>query len=149
MAGHNLHIAGLLDAYIGVEALVGHGCLYDLPFKLNLHLDGGLVQAVKVCGLGFHDFVAAQGERPGGCNTVLVRLDGVHQVARPSIVDLKLRAGDGGAGGPAVDTVVVRGGLCYLDLSSDRGVLPLHLGGFPRLHIDGLFLRVGNVPLVL
>jgi len=29
------------------------------------------------------------------------------------------------------------------------GILPLHLGGFPRLHIDGLFLCVGNIALVL
>ena len=75
LAGHNLHIAGLLDAYIGVEALVGHSHLDNLAGKLDLHLDGGLVQAVKVCGLGLHDFVAAQWERPGGCNAVLVRLN--------------------------------------------------------------------------
>ena len=97
-----------MDGYVGVETLVGHGRLDDLSGKLNLHLNGGLVQAVKVRSLGFHDFVAAQRERPGGCNTVLVRLDGVHQVARPGIVDLKLRTGDRGAGRPAVDTVVVR-----------------------------------------
>ena len=149
MAGHNLHIAGLLDAYIGVEALVGHGCLDNLAGKLNLHLDGGLIQAVEIRRLGLHDFVAAQGERPGGCNAVLVRLNRIDQVAGPGVVDLKLCAGDGGAGGPAVDAVVVRGGLGHLDLSSDGGILPLHLGGFPRLHIDGLFLCVGNIALVL
>ena len=60
---HDLGIACFLNGHVGVKALVGHSRFDDLPLMLDLHLNGGLVQGVKVRGLGFHHLVPAQGQR--------------------------------------------------------------------------------------
>lgn len=57
LARHDLHIPCLLDADVGIEALIGHSCLDDLALMLNLHLNGRFVQAVEVRRPGFNDFI--------------------------------------------------------------------------------------------
>ena len=149
LAGHDLGVAGLLDGDVGVQALVGHRCLDDLAGVLDLHLDGGLVQAVELCGLGLNYLVPAQGQRLGNGNAVLIGADGIHQIARAVVVDLELGVGDGRTGGPAVHGVVVLGGLGDLDLSRDSGVLPGDLGGGSIGDIDGLQLGIHDVAVIL
>ena len=149
MAGHNLHVPCLLDADIGIEALVGHGSLDDLTGKLQLHLDRGLVQSIKLRCLGFHDFVPAQGQGLGDRHAVPVRFDSIYQLPGPVIVDLKNGVGNGRPGGPAIHAVVIRRSLGDLNLSGNGRVFPFHLGGFPGLDIDGFLLGIRDIALVL
>ena len=55
LTGHDFHIAGLFDAHIGVETLVGHSRLDDLALMLDLHLNGCFIQAIEVRRLGFNE----------------------------------------------------------------------------------------------
>ncbi|CAN4014237.1 DUF2508 domain-containing protein, partial [Dysosmobacter welbionis] len=87
----DLHIAGLLDGDVGVEALVGHGGFHDLPGVLDLHLDGSLVQAIEIRGFGFDHFVARQRQGLGDGDTIFVRADGIYQLAGPGVINLELR----------------------------------------------------------
>ena len=64
------------------------------------------------------------------------------------MVNFKYRAGDGGAGGPAVHRVIVGAGLSYLDLASDGCILPLHLGDLSGAHIDGFQPLVHDIALI-
>lgn len=148
LARHNLHIASFLDTDIGVEALVGHGHLYDLASKLNLHLNGGLVQAIKLCRLGFDDFVPAKGQRLRYRHTILVGLDGIHQFSGPVVVNLAHCIRNGGSSGPSVHGVVVLRGLGNLDLARNRGIFPCDLRRLSRLHIDRFLLGIRDIPLV-
>ena len=148
LAGHDLRISCLFDADIGIETLVCHGRLDDLTGKLQLHLYGGLVQTIKLRGLGLHDLVSAQGQRLGYRHAIFIRPDSIHQFSGPVVVDLEYGVGNGGAGGPAVYGVVVRRGLGDLDLPGDGGILPFYLGGLSGLHIDRFLLRVRDVPLI-
>ena len=116
---------------------------------LDLHLDGSLVQAIEIRSLGFYNFVPAQRQRAGSGHSVLICFDRVHQIARPSIVDLKLGIGDGGSGGPAIHGVVVRTGLAYLNLASNGGILPGDLRSGAVCNIHGLELLIHDVALVL
>ena len=148
LAGHDLRISCLFDADIGIEAFICHGSFDDLTGEFQLYLYGGLVQAIKLRGLGLHDLVPAQGQRLGYRHAIFIRPDSIHQFSGPVVVDLEYGVGNGGAGGPAVHGVVVRRGLGDLDLPGDGGVLPLHFCGLPGLDIDGLFLCVRDISLI-
>ena len=116
---------------------------------LNLHLNGRFVQAVEVRRPGFNDFIAGQRQRLAHGHTIFISPDGIHQTARPGVVNLKLCVRDRGAGRPAVHGVVVFRGLRDLDLSGDGGILPLNLSDFSGLYVYSLELVVHNVALVL
>ena len=147
LTGHDLGIAGFLDCHVGIKALVGHGRFDDLAGVFDLHVDGGLVQGVEVRSLGFHHLVAAQGQGLGHGHTILVGADGIDKVAGAVVVNFKHGAGDGGASGPAVHTVVVGAGLGHLDLPGNGGVLPGDGGAAAVLHINGLGLGVQDIAL--
>lgn len=149
LARHDLHIPCLLDADVGIEALIGHSCLDDLALMLNLHLNGRFVQAVEVRRPGFNDFIAGQRQRLAHGHTIFISPDGIHQTARPGVVNLKLCVRDRGPSGPSVHRVIVGAGLGDLDLARDGGILPLNLGDFSGLHINSLELVVHNIALVL
>ena len=116
---------------------------------LNLHLNGRFVQAVEVRRPGFNDFIAGQRQRLAHGHTIFISPDGIHQTARPGVVNLKLCVRDRGPSGPSVHRVIVGAGLGDLDLARDGGILPLNLGDFSGLHINSLELVVHNIALVL
>ncbi|CAN4002423.1 Inner membrane protein ypdA, partial [Dysosmobacter welbionis] len=145
---HDLHITGFLDGNVGRQTLVGHSRLDDLTGILNFYLNGCLIQPVKLRRLGFHDLVPRQRQGFAHRQAVFVRLDCIHQTVGAGVVDLKDGVGNGRPGRPAIHGVVVRTDLRHLDLTGNRGVLPLDFRGFARFHIHGLFLRVGNISLI-
>ena len=145
---HDLHIAGFLDGNVGRQALVSHACLDDLTGVLDLHLNGCLIQSVKLRCLGFHDLIPRQRQGLAHRQAVFVRLDRIHQTVGAGVVDFKDGVGDGRPGRPAIHGVVVRADLRHLDLSGDGGILPFDFRGFAGLYIHGLFLRVGNISLI-
>ena len=114
---------------------------------LDLHLNGRFVQSIEVRRLGLHDFVPAQRQGLRHGHTVFIGADGVHKVPGAGMVNFKYRAGDGGAGRPAVHRVIVGAGLGHLDLAGDGGILPGDGGAAAVLHIDGLWLGVQNIAL--
>ena len=149
LAGHDLRISCLFDADIGIETLVCHGRLDDLTGKLQLHLYGGLVQTIKLRGLGLHDLVSAQGQRLGYRHAIFIRPDSIHQFSGPVVVDLEYGVGNGRPGGPAIHAVIVRRGLGDLNLSGNGRVFPFHLSGLPGLDIDGFLLGIRDIALIL
>ena len=74
----------------------------------DLHLNGCLIQPVKLRRLGFYDFVPCQRQRLTDREPVLIRLDGIHQTVGAGIVNFKDGVGDGRSGGPAVHGIIVR-----------------------------------------
>ena len=116
--------------------------------KLQLRVEGSGVQGIEVSGLALHHLVLAQGQGFGGGDAVFACPDGIHQIPG-LIVDLKLAAGDGSSGRPAVGGVVVRGGFGDLDLAGDGGVVPSNGAASAVLHPEGLDGGIGQVALGL
>ena len=114
----------------------------------DLHLNGCLIQPVKLRRLGFYDFISRQRQRLTDREPVFIRLDGIHQTVGAGVVNFKDGVGDRRSGGPAIHGIIVRRGLDDLDLTGDGRILPLDFCGFAGLYIHGLFLRVGNISLI-
>ena len=118
LARHGLLGSGLGDGHPGGQALVGHLEAEDLALMLQVGGQLLVAHAVVGRGLGLPDGVAAQRQGLGGCQTALVALDGVHQIAG-LVVDLEHSPLQQRTGRQAVGGVVVGGLLHDLDLRSN------------------------------
>ena len=94
----------------------------------------------------FPDSVSGQRQLFGYRAAILAGHDGVYLIAG-LVVDLKHRAFQQGAGGQAVDRVVIRRLLHDLDLAFFRCVLPANLAHPAIFHIESLQLFVPQVAI--